>query len=291
MAPMPKLMTQKELYPPETQASVSTLVSAVLTGDRDWSKGGKAVIRRALRSEERRALEDRQRDLAPWIGPGDKNKKRDALLAMLMGFGGPSTTPAEAAEIVTQYVTMCADVPAWAVGRACMRFSSGKVTAEELGEKFFSYSYRPSTAQVHKIAAQIAREVVEEYVRLEHALDAVEAPKPKEETELGRARLLKRIGEWRDKRKVDQAAANEARLALRRVKDEARDQRHLDQRLQEYADAGLKPPEPKDGIVTSLAMMRKMGWTVEEIGGERVLVAPGKVAPPMETKPEKEILF
>jgi hypothetical protein len=293
MPPMPKLMTQAELYPPAEQSSLRTLVSAVLTGERDWNQSGKVLIRRALRTEERRAIEGRQRELTPWILPGDKGKKRDAILAMLMGFGGPTTNIAEAAEITTQYVNMCADVPAWAVARACMRFSSGKVTAEDLGEKAFSYSYRPSTAHVHKIAAHIAQEVIEEHARLGWTLDAIEAPKPKEDNELGRARLLKRISEWRDKRKTDQAAADEQRLGRRRVKDEARDQHHLDQRRQEYVDAGLTPPETKNGIITSLAMMLKMGWRIEEIGEETVLVAPTPraVEVPKQAETKQEIPF
>jgi hypothetical protein len=121
----------------------------------------------------------------------------------------------------------------------------------------------------------------------------VEAPRPKQDDEVSRARLLKRINEWRDKRKADQAAEDETRLAKRRVKDEARDQRQFEQRRQEYVDAGLAPPEPKDGIVTSLAMMLKMGWTIEEIQGERVLVAPGRapVKLAQAERPEQEIPF
>ncbi len=52
--------------------------------------------------------------------------------------------------------------------------------------------------------------------------------------------------------------------------------RNNDARAAEYVSAGLKPPEPHGGIVVSLPMMLSMGFTIEEVGGEKVLVSPRK---------------
>ena len=44
--------------------------------------------------------------------------------------------------------------------------------------------------------------------------------------------------------------------------------------LDEYRAAGVDPVPSDDGSIVSLPMLRSLGWTISEIGGERVLVAP-----------------
>ena len=72
------------------------------------------------------------------------------------------------------------------------------------------------------------------------------------------------------------AIKRDARAERQRAEAPLVEQRMNAARTAEYERAGLKAPEPRDGIVVSLPMMLKMGFRIEEIGGEKVLVSPRK---------------
>lgn len=54
-------------------------------------------------------------------------------------------------------------------------------------------------------------------------------------------------------------------------------ERNLIERRRDYVENGLVPPESQHGIITSLPMMLKLGWTIgKDSDGNAVLVAPPK---------------
>lgn len=266
MPPMPKLMEQSKLYPPESPEGTRTLVSFLLLGERD---NGRAVLRRALAQSERTAIENRGKELTPWILPGKRTEKAAAIVAMLMGFGGGNSSDENAREIATQYVKVCDDIPAWAVARACMRFSSGQVTAEELGESSINLAFRPSTAHVHRLAAKIILPVLEERQNLWDCLHGIERNKilqgpERDRVAAGFEALKKQLHSVTD---LEEGAEERRQASLRKFA--ARD---LERLLNEYRQQGL--PVPTEQWPTTLGSRLAAGWTIEEINGERVLVAP-----------------
>jgi len=54
--------------------------------------------------------------------------------------------------------------------------------------------------------------------------------------------------------------------------------------VREYAALGVAPPEP----LVSLALLRKIGWHIEEVGGRNVLVGPSSGAPARKTREQWE---
>jgi hypothetical protein len=188
----------------------------------------------------------------------------------LMGFGGPNTSQDEAEMIVTQYVTALKGVPHWAVARACMRFASGQVTAQELGEKQFPLGFRPSSAQLAMVARKFVQPLMEEGAKLSALLAArPELSRDEKPPEESTAYIEAAMAEFMTRMKH---AQGEEAVELAKVEARARAiiDRELKERMREYLDAGLEPP--KGWRIASLPMMLKMGWRIDEVDGKRVLV-------------------
>lgn len=277
MPPMPQVATMRELYPPKDERSTSTLVKSLLTGRRDWSQKGRCLIKREATPDERRALQDRTRALIPWIQAGDKARKKQALMAMMLGFGGNNSTREEMTVVVAAYLGVLLDVPDWAVVRACTRFSTHQVTAEELGETRLDYGFKPSAAQIHKVATALAQPVREEHAQLCFVLDGVVDHQESVQDSETRERMVRKFGELlQGLRKHTKEQEEQKRENLRQNRAKS-DQDHYRSRwlLKDYRDAGVTPPAEKDGTIPSLSLMLNLGWRIREMpNGEKVLIKP-----------------
>lgn len=81
------------------------------------------------------------------------------------------------------------------------------------------------------------------------------------------------MGDW-DRMQAGVEAEREKQKLVTLGKINDANQRAL---LREYADAGVDPIYGADGTLCSLSLYRSLGYTINEVGGERVLVAPVKV--------------
>lgn len=286
MVRMPKLWTSDELYPPAEPADLRKLLDYVLTVQRD--SGGRTLLRRALEAPERVSLREREKELLPWlVKPGHQDLK-SIMLAMFVGFAQRSETEEESEVKALQYAYALSSIPAWAVKRACDRFATGQVTAEEVGEKrALARAYCPSTAHVALVARKFAEPLQRENVRIRAALAGI-APPPVQTDEEHAASAQRVEAMLADTRKhmavkhLEEAEREARRREERAVETRKRD---LEERRAEYLAAGLEPPPVKNGIVTSLSMMLHMGWTIGEHSGRRMLIAPPRAAPrPRETQ-------
>ncbi len=265
------IKTAAELYPPKCDAATAELADTIVAFKPDG--GGPVELRRALSIDERTALKTRANLLERWLTPGRHADIADAVTGMLLGFNQRGMSVDDAKEVAAQWASSLRDLPGWAVHRACLRFSRGEVRASELGVERLDPGFAPSTAQVHRVATGIMAAEVAELARLEAVLKgkvATEAPARPAAAGMtaAQAHIVDR----------EQRGALEGDERIKRQQADAPmvQKRNNDARIAEYVGAGLKPPEPHGGIVVSLSMMLKMGFTIEEIAGERVLVSPRK---------------
>lgn len=269
MTTMPAVRTTGELYPAPTSAELYRFMSAVATGGRDDSHN--ALLRRALTTVERQALSDRAGEIAPLLERGAYRKIMRLVAEMLAGFGSARASEEEAEIIAAQYAAALGGLPVWAVERACGRFSRGEVEASEVGSKHLDRAFAPSTAQLRMVADKVVKPFVEDLYRIRMICGGtVERPDLSPEE---RERVGVKIAEYIEKRKREVDVENETKKqdggarAIENTKQMV---------LAEYAAAGVKPVYSENGTLCSLSLYRSVGYTIQDVGGERVLVAPAK---------------
>lgn len=276
MAHVPSMIS---ISTPQPRPAIVDGALRVLTGSRDPDR--RALLARALTDEERRALATRSKDLEPFANPGTAQQKGEEIAGMLMGLKGQALSLEEARAVAVQYVKTCAELPLWAVARACHRFATGQVRAEEIGQEGrLDPNWRPSTAALYRVAAKMAEPVQEERFRIGEAMRGTLMIAKRAETEEERVATAERINaKLKETRaalaaeEVRQAAERSGRMLERR--DEAR-RASAAFIEQEYRAAGLEPP-PWQGDIppVSLAVMLSMGWTIADgPHGEKVLIKP-----------------
>jgi len=101
------------------------------------------------------------------------------------------------------------------------------------------------------------------------------APSPQEQARVS-GKFDKLLGTMR-MRSMNEAEREKARAEATRRSAET-SQRMIEA---EYRRLGIEPVT-SNGLTVSLAMLRRQGWTVEEVGGARVLVAPARMAAQVE---------
>lgn len=262
------LRTTAELYPPLSPEGTTKLVAGISNGDRD--SDGKLLLRRALTKPERAMLQDRARAVGPWTVPGSRERIVAAVTSMLVGWaaGGKSLTIREAGAIASQYAATLASQPTWAVERACLRFAQGSVTAEEVKAKSVDWSYPPTSAQVWMVTNDLSRHVRQEAVNIGAILrGTVRAEMSAEERE----RMDAATAAW-----LEQSGARGRSAAIERESARPLDDRKMaDAALREYDRLGIsRPAIQPGGLVTTPQLLLGMGWTIEAVNGQNVLVAP-----------------
>lgn len=283
MRGMTQVKTVSELYPPQPGDEVQRL-TAFLGSE---VERGSVVLPRAATEDEVRLLADRRAVLARWVQRGSSQKLTLEIAAMLMGFGAASMSEDEARAIAAQYVAMVGDLPSFSVERACIKFGTGQVRPEEVGEKQLGTTFRPSTAQLYRVAAAIARPTVEEYAKVDGILSAKPPRLALPQTPEDRARVAEGLellardlaASWKMNEDDERRRANEE--GSRRARERA---------LESYDRLGLeRPPANPGGLTPSPALLMSLGATIEEVEGRRVLVIPKRRPEfePRETMPHE----
>jgi hypothetical protein len=197
---------------------------------------------------------------------------------MMAGLG-KAASKEEAKAIAVQYMAVLQVYPQWAILRACMRFSRGEVSAEEIGDKFWRRGQVPNTAQMAVVVRELMRPVAEESNRLRLCLGGTVPYKSAsaEEREASRERVAAVVSALKEKTSLGNLDEKVA-IAQRNERLDSARRKELKARIEEYRLHGLVPPQPVDGIITSLPMMLSMGYAIKVVGTDRVLVAPNKRA-------------
>lgn len=272
MTTMPAVRTSQDLYPAPTSLDLSNFMYWIALAGRDAKHN--AVLRRELTITERDALLKRGRALAATLERAPIRKIAKLISETLSGFGSSRASAEEAEIVAAQYAVVLAGLPLWAIERACLRFAGGDVKPEEIGAKHIDPNFGPSSAAVKIVASKIAAPYEEDLVKVRMICGGTVAPKeigPEERKRVGeklaaRAKEMKQAGEVVDLEAQRVALARAAEVTKQTL-------------LGEYRSAGLEPVCANDGTtLISLSMLRSLGYTVEEVAGERTLIAPAREA-------------
>lgn len=272
-----KNWTLAELYPPEGNPHLDAVVREVLSGD--LSAERRVILRRALSPAERMLANERLKELTPWTikarRPVDAiGEIVVAMFSCFPDYDGEEATAARA----NQYVEMLADLPPWAVKRACDALAQGTATPDDVGEKSLPKSRAPSSAVVHRLAAKILQPIYHEYSRLGSALRGVVLV-DRTKSEADKARVRAKLEEYRG-RPLPRSVVIEEAEAEDRLRSTSQLLAAGNERLvrRGFEQAGL---EPIAGV--TLGLMERLGHRVEHgAEGEPFLTAPPKLAPPPE---------
>lgn len=264
-----KLWTTAELYPPATPPGLTDLLDAVVRGDR--TESGKPALRRELTEDERCALAHRFHDLGKWTRSARRDAIAEVVLIMMVGFG-KSETRDESAVRVTRYCEILADLPLWAIKRACDRFGAGEVTAEEIGEIRIMRGRAPSTDHLYMVAAALVAPLRREAGRVYCAMNGVVPKSYGEKSEADKERVRRAHEEFRARPALpdDVEAEERRREARERLAEEATafSRAQVDA---EYREAGIFAPTP---ACASLGLALKLGARVEDGPDGRNLTFP-----------------
>lgn len=262
----------RSLYPIQRNDGSDRLIDSVVSFRHD---DGRYEIVRALTADERRQLVARRDGIAPHLATAKAAYIVDCVLEMMIGFVGAKSSAEDAKAVAAQYAAVLHGLPPWAIKRACLRWAMGQVAPDEVGEKALNRSFAPSAAQVRIIAEAIVRPHLQELVRINRTLEAtVGVARSPQDREVTRSR----IAAMHEGYKQHVAAREATRLAheTARIAELAKEKMAANAELvrREYQALGLPVPTP----LVSLTSMKAMGWTVEQINGENVLVAPKRGA-------------
>ena len=244
---------------------------AVLTA---WKPDGNArPLRRPLTVGEHGAVEARAAALDLALKPYGEDQQATVemnLGAMFNGFRAMRQQDEDVDATLAIAAGVLRDFPAWAVERACL-----KIARHEVG---LDARYAPNDGQIADVVRELLRPYRQAFeqasgllsgsVEAEAAIPPPRSQRPSYDELVARCRA--------DGLGIGSKGDAEERVRRQEAEAPAVEQKMNAARVAEYVRAGLAPPEPKDGIVVSLPMMLKMGFRIEEIGGEKVLVSPRK---------------
>jgi hypothetical protein len=256
MPPMPALRTTTELYPPQRHPDYWSWLCALATLDRD--ENGNFVLERSLQPHERQKLMERSATLRPWITAAKPSQIAPVIGQMMISFGRKPDDE-EAKVIATQYVSALLDLPLWCIQRACTRFASAEVSAEEVGaKKPIDYTYPPTTAQLRMIAKKLLQPVAEETTRI---WMTVRGAVRLEVTEEQHRQTGEKMKEFVDNRMRRMEAEENEERARRRAQNQDSNRTMI---LRQYEAAGVEPHYSGDGNLQSLSLLLSVGWTIEK---------------------------
>lgn len=254
------------LYPPAQTQQMHTLIAGLCPVNN--------VLPRHLTVAEEQTLRERARQLSQWGDAASPAEIKSAISRCFLGLGGEKLPPAQAEMMMAQYVTVLSGMTLWAIERACLRFASGEVKAEDVGAKRLESALRPNSAHLRIMAGIISESFNKERTDITKVLAAF--PPKYEPTEEERAEGLARTQAWQVQRHGVEAKKAPVPGHAKRTLDDI-NKRHHDRIIQEYLAAGL--PAPTAAIPTSLPMLLEMGWSIVEQHGEKQLVKPDHLTP------------
>jgi hypothetical protein len=180
--------TSLDLEPIVADRALSDALDGLLTGHKD--REGRCILTFAPDAKLLSQLQIRQCKLQAALLPAHPIDLARTVAQMLLGFGSARASEADAEAVVTQYVTVLAHLPLWAVQGACRRFATGTVTTTECPD--WQRAFPPSTAQLCQVAESSVRHYWREEHRINNVLNGTPAYRPTEEES---ERVMKRFVE------------------------------------------------------------------------------------------------
>lgn len=269
------IATADDLYPIKDDPEfVQTARLLMDNSDRDIV--GHLVLSEKLAPATRQRIAKRREELERGLIVAQPRDIRAAILKLMVSYGSAQMTADEASVIVAAYVSSLSseNLPLFAIERACLRFRTGAVKPEEVGEKFFSQGYRPSSAQLCIIARKVVQPYRNEFHVANELLSAqvgvVVSVSPEERERA--AKLLR-----------DTAAALRTADSKQAMETRGRQEQHAAwvqsastrAMLEQYDALGIEPVQ-KNGVVTSLALLKANGWTIQTVGDRNYLLTPDR---------------
>lgn len=239
------------------------------------AKGRRSLVR-ALTESERATVERRAALLAPalepYARPAEDDRVAEAVSAMFDSFTSMRQKGAAAVARVDGAMKVLEPLPAWAIEEGCLTIrrygyekqdpDTGKVRLEQTWPPGDSeiFAAVDRVAKVRRQALEKARELLAAPAPEKPAAAPARPSRPVDEV---LAEYHREVGYHEAEAMQEEASARRTAAAAKAADAE---------RLREYERAGLVPPEAKGGVLTSLPMMLKAGWRIEEVGARRVLV-------------------
>lgn len=248
--------------------------------DQTWSawkpKGDEArTIRRELQPDERRKLQHRAASLQPHLKGFDRPTEDGIVAAALAKmFGGFTTYRGEGDQAIAKLRSTMDTIevfPAWAIVEACEEIKEKGYDAFRDGEVVRERQWAPSDPDLYRVIA------AKQQLRLDALRNAEQLLAAKVESAIEESPEQKAaaVARWQEQKAkmigADQLGALQAEAAeKRRIATVERNKTIV---ADSYRIAGVDMPE---GTTSTFQMMLAMGWTVETVGGRKVLVS----APP-----------
>lgn len=204
-------------------------------------------------ADERRAIEARRGDVRRSLRPismvhADKERAALAITAMLTAW--IHTGRADPKSTVAAYVMHLADLPLFAIEKACGDVARGYVDG-------LSPDFPPAAPRLHQLAMDACEKLSGEAATIDRILNAELRVEISEDE---RARVSARFKELAERMRVNTVEPEDQR---RKAQIERR-QKEAHERaiLAEYAALGMEPVYAGDGIIVSPALLKVLGATV-----------------------------
>lgn len=227
-----------------------------------------------MTTEESEAVAARIHALEPALAPfNDEGDRVAAAIAELFdSFKSMRDQGENALARIKSTMETLSDFPAWAIEEACgsIRKRGYEVTDAD-GKQRLEQTWAPSEAQLHTAVDNVIARRRTALVQAKLLRDAEVEPPPEAKPGPSVEETLANFRTATGKDVQDDAEAVRRQATLKRMREDG-----LRDRTLEYAQAGLLPPVPINGVIASLPMMLKEGWTIQGGPGQRVLVAPTK---------------
>lgn len=198
--------TFSELYPLKREDGIIALVQELLTFE---TQDGKPILHRKLTNDERERLGRRAQELAKHLTAAHRATIKSLVMRLFAGFNKTGTVE-EGEAVISQYIVVLQHLPAWAIERACGKFSRGEpIEGIDGVERSIIMTRGPTTAQLYQVARKIADEW---FVELHNVRRALSGFVPRIISDEERERVRQKLAEFADALRADsEKAANEAR--------------------------------------------------------------------------------
>jgi hypothetical protein len=161
-----------KLYPLVADRNAEAIVlTALLPGEK--SKDGYQLLSRALHQDERQLLQARYHLLTQNLQAASQSQIETRVMRMFIGFQGPDMSEKQARVVGRQFAIVLADLPFWAIERACQRFERGEVKTEDAMLEGVNQRRGPTTAQLCTEARSMVSDFYAEQDRVQATLKGV----------------------------------------------------------------------------------------------------------------------
>ena len=240
---------------------------------------GAIVLGEPISPDRRSMIATRRNILETALVPAPRRSIGVLVDHFMTRFAHPETE-GETAVMRAAWIDALERLPYFAIAKAMGRFVRGEVKPKEIGETTLKAGARPGPSQVCAVATAAAEPWRREAAVARNLLYAkVGTPEPtsadRERTAAHIAESAQRFRKGAARREAARRARDTDAAPVAEKTEAERRASHERSTLAEYEAAGVTPIRQGD-IVISLALLTAQGWTIQEIGAERLLVAPVK---------------